>query len=918
MSSKDAYRFPLILLIAVTMAFQAIGGILPVTDKAAMKNLDGIWKLKVIHGVEKDSTVPDLDSTWGDIPVSGCWEQFGFSKSSYTFPDSLTGFYRMTFTVPDGWDGNRVALRLDGVLRGYHLWINGRYVGSWEQCYNTKVFDITPYLTGSAFKGAPQELSMRVYSHYKGYEFDCFDDWAPMGIHRDVTLMKIPPTHFSDITVTTDDNGNVDVDVKVENMSKKHTVAIYVSDADGKIVGSGSKMKIDDPRLWTAETPYLYNLAVILKRGDRIIQRYDKKIGLRKLTVSDKNQLLLNGSPIKLRGVTFHATDPRTVKVIGDSLTLKDMKLMKEASINYIRTSHYPREPRFYELADSLGFYVIDEVPFGSKGRRHLEKNDYYPILQSRALSTISRDKNNTCVIIWSLGNENPLPESCCRLGEYAKSLDPSRMICFPQIGSYFRGFNFRNFPAVADIYAPHYPTTSQISTFYKNPDRPLIFTEYCHTLGISFEDHDRQWEMIENNAAIAGGSVWEWVDQGMPFHERIDSRFGYDERVFTSESGGFEMNGNQGTDGLLYANRVPLPNYYEIQRNYAVIDVVDTVFNGGSLTVRNRHDFANLKDNSLISWAMISDGDTLARGSFTLDCPPHEIATYTFDRDFPTHGAVNILSLEFRNHQGYTILRRNLPVKVDHGRIKDLLIDRCDAAPDLVPMIRVGRKPTMCEVLKVGDKRIGQYIQPADNPYIKSSIEHDGKKVTCRMEAMPDSVNRFLSEVGVAYLLPKEIDRIQWIGNGPFASYPGRHRAVSYGVWSMHKDDIYFEGNRMGVDAMWLSDKNGNGYVVYCKDGNFNVEQTDKGIILTVNACVSGEGPKFAATAFGVWSDRMTPADIEYYVAKTSEGYLPPFFVDPAKVAEPFRPFIKQYDTYLMRWDEISAVAEESIHVSL
>lgn len=147
----------------------------------------------------------------------------------------------------------------------------------------------------------------------------------------------------------------------------------------------------------------------------------------------------------------------------------------------------------------------------------------------------------------------------------------------------------------------------------------------------------------------------------------------------------------------------------------------------------------------------------------------------------------------------------------------------------------------------------------------------------------------------------------MQWIGYGPYPSYPGRRRSVNYGLWSMHKDDIYFEGNRMGVDAIWLSDKEGNGYMFYCEDGNFNVEQTDRGIILTVNAYVSGQGPKFATTAFGVWSDRMEPLEMEYYEGKTSAESKPSIFLDPAEVPDPFRPFMKQYDTYLLDFESIS-----------
>lgn len=885
----------------------ALKNILPVSDKRAQKSLNGIWKLKVEKGVHPEGEVPAADSSWGEIPVPGCWEQYGFSKASYSFPDSLTGFYRTNFTVPSDWKGNKVVIRLDGVLRGYHLWLNGKHVGQWEECYNTNMMDLTPYLTKNAFKGEPQELAMRIYSRYKGFEFDCWDDWAPMGIYRDVTLMKVPDTYLADLTVTTDDKGNVNVNPVIGNPTKHTLVEATLTDADGNVVGNGCTMKVANPRLWSAETPYLYNLTVTLKDGKKTLQKYDKKIGLRSLRIVDGNQLYLNGSPVKFRGVTYHATDPRTVKVIGDTLTIKDMKLMKEASINYIRTSHYPREPRFYELADSMGFYVVNEVPFGSRGERHLKKEDYYPLLKSRALSTVSRDKNNTCVLIWSLGNENPLPQSCQNLGEYVKSLDSSRLICYPQKGSYFRSVGFEKFPAVADIYAPHYPTTSQLKTFYQNPDRPLIFTEYCHTLGISLEDHDRQWEIIESVPAIAGGSVWEWVDQGMPFTDSLQSRYGYEERVFTSENGGFEMCGNQGTDGILYANRVPLPNYYELQRNYAVVDVIDSVFNG-SLTIRNRHDFANLKDNAPISWALVCDNDTVKRGSFSIDCPPRSTATYNFNDKLEANGAVNVLVLDFKNHQGYSILHRNIPVKVDNERMITEVL-RGGAEADLTPMIRVGRKPTMCEGLKVADKRIERYIQPLDNPYVKAEVIKNGDKVNYSLSAIADSTRRFFSEVGVAYLLPANIDRVQWIGNGPYASYPGRKRSVSYGIWSMHKDDIYFEGNRMGVDAVWASDRDGNGYMFYCKDGSFNFEQTDKGLILTVNAAVSGEGPKFAPTAFGVWSDTMEPKSGEFIVVKTEGSSSSGIFRNPAEVKEPFTPFLKQYDTYLMRFADISPI---------
>ena len=488
----------------------AFKGIWPVTDKAVMRSLNGEWQLKVVEGIDDNKAVPDADDSWGRIPVPGCWEAYGFCKPNYSFPDSLTGYYRTSFVVPDEWKGQQVVIRLDGVLRGYDLWLNGQIVGSWEQAYNTCLFDLTPYLTKKAFRGEAQQLAMRVYSRFKGHEFDNFDDWAPMGIFRDVTLFSVPKTHLSDLTVTTKMNGEVTVVPVLANATKNTTTDYEILDAQGNIVSTGERIR--QPHLWTAETPYLYTLRVNVHEKGKTLQTFTQKIGIREVSI-DGNVLTINGKPVKLRGVTCHSTDPKTVKVISDELTLKDMRLMKEASVNYIRTSHYPREPRFFELADSLGFYVVCEAPFGSRGEKHLKKADYFDILLTRVKATIDCHKNHPSVIVWSLGNENPLPKSCEKVGEYAQQLDPTRPYCFPQKGSTFRGIGFERFPRQVPVYAPHYPTTSQLRDFYTKTDRPLIFTEYCHTLGISFEDHDRQWEIIERTPAIAGGSVWEWVD---------------------------------------------------------------------------------------------------------------------------------------------------------------------------------------------------------------------------------------------------------------------------------------------------------------------------------------------------------------------------------------------------------------------
>lgn len=892
----------LALFSTAMQADDAFHGILPVTDRTMMRSLNGEWALKVIEGTADTDEVPAQDGSWDKIPVPGCWEAYGYCKPSYDKANPLTGYYRTTFSVPTEWKGKRIVLRLDGVLYGYDLWINGKKAGSWRSGYNTALFDITPYINK---KRGSQELAMKVITRFPGSDFDYNDDWAPSGIFRDVTLMAVPETHLSDLTIHAKLSGEVSVDTEIANAKKGTTVKHEIYDMQGNMVGTS---KVDNPQLWTAETPYLYTLRTMLMQKKDTLQVFTNRFGFRETTI-EGNVLKLNGKPIKLRGVTCHSTDPVTVKVINEESILRDMKLMKEASVNYIRTSHYPREPRFYELADSLGFYVIDEVPFGF-GDKLLSDTAYYPVLQQRAQATIRRDKNHPSVIIWSLGNENPLTDICIRLGEYVSSeLDPSRPYCYPQVGSYFRRFfegeNAKGFPSKAPIYSPHYPTTGQIAGFYQHRDRPVIFTEYCHTLGISLEDHDRQWEIIQRTPGIAGGSVWEWVDQGMPFKDSLDNRYGYEEKVFTSDNGGFEMYGNKGTDGLLYADRTPLPNYYELRRNYARAFV--SSLKGNVLTIVNRYDFLNLKDNVTFRWTLTCDRDTVRTGAFTIDCAPHDSATYRME--LPEQTGLSLLRFDVVDAQGHEFLEQSFVMNKPSFSV--IGTRGCDTdTPSF--LVRVGRKATMAELIKVGDKRIERYLQPVGNPYVKADIKTkkcpDGS-LAVNYTLTPDTTtDRFLSEIGVAWLLPKEIDHVQWLGMGPLASYPGRCKANNYNIWSLHKDDLYFEGNRMGIDAAFFSDKDGNGILVVGDSLNMNFEQTDRGIVVTVNAAVSGQGPKFARTAFPVTSKNTDTLQGSFRICAVKDNELPPamnYLLSQPKT--PFKPFLTQYDTYLMRYDDIT-----------
>jgi beta-galactosidase len=391
-----------------------------------------------------------------------------------------------------------------------------------------------------------------------------------------------------------------------------------------------------------------------------------------------------------------------------------------------------------------------------------------------------------------------------------------------------------------------------------------------------------------------------------MPFKAKQKDRFGYEERVFTSKDGGFEMFGNQGTDGLLYADRTPLPNYYELQHNYArafVSEVKDSV-----LTIVNRYDFLNLKDNVTFYWALTNNRDTVMRGAFSPDCQPHCSSVYSLD--LPKQNGLSLLQFDIEDAQGHTFLHQSFVLnkqKVSWEGTGDPMSFVQEG-----PLVRVGRKATMAEMLKVKDNRIEKYLQPLDNPKVKADVRtsSDGNAIKVTYTLTPDTTETFLSELGIAYLLDQRFDRVQWVGYGPFASYPGRHQANRYGFWAKQMDDLYFEGNRMGVDAALFSDKNGNGLLVVGDSLNINFEQTDRGIVMTVNAAVSGQGPKFARTAFPVISKHVGTIRGEFSLYSIDAHDMPQtikdLFVDPQTVPAPFLPFETQYDTYLLRYNDI------------
>lgn len=924
------------------------------SDPAMKTSLNGQWAFKFINGTDwsayADFSKEGYDvSYWESIPVPGCWDALGILPAKYVNPEDVTGLYKTSFKVPASWNGDHVFLNFDGVLRGYELWVNGQKAGSWELANNSCQFDITQYV-----RTGENDLSMRVYTRYKGSDFDGNDDWGQVGIHRDVTLFAVPQTHLKDMKITS----------HVPDGSPAEVTFGFCLDAFGAKLGRSAVIKgeircpnnglmdrfeykvkdgtvkhvwtPEEAHLWTAETPTLYTLNLSIWQGGREVEKISRKFGIREIRI-DGNKLLLNNRLFKLRGVTMHATDPKTGKVISEELNLKDMKMMKEGNVNFIRTSHYPREPRFYDLCDSLGFYVMDEVPFGF-GDEHLTDSTYQDNLILRAQATIVRDKNHPSVIIWSIGNENPLTEICQVTGKYVQNLDPSRPICYPMIGDYFDSFNFE-LPDFLDIFSPHYPSSNRLEQYAQKSYKPLVATEYCHTLGQAFEEHHEMWEVMQANDNLAGGAIWEWVDQGMPDRASVwPGKFAWTDRVWISETDVIKMEGNQGTDGLIYPTRDPLPNYYGMRKNYAQAYVLSEKLGPDALLeVENRYDFVNLKDRVNCLWEVnTTSGESLGDGAFTLDCEPHakcgvSLADAVSKASAYLESRVCVLTVRFVDKtNGLQVNEKNFVLNTPEqysSIVNGLHEEAVRPLPvNSRPLWRSGRKPSLAEdmilrrrgghyvekyILKGETTKGGEYVFSNSEISYRGTLDisSEGAATNYSFDFKPEGEDHLLTEAGLALLLDGGIDHFQWLGSGPYTAYPGKDNANEPGLHALCTGDLYFEGNKRGVDALLCTDEAGNGVLFISTVKDVNLEQTDKGVLVSFNPIVSGIGRKGNITIFPNYSGNVKKIAGKVLAVPVEGGKwnqaLKNVFIEPRQI-ERNSPFISVYDTYLRKLSDI------------
>ncbi len=620
------------------------------------QSLNGNWKF---HWVPKpadrpvDFFKPDFDvSSWKEIPVPSNWQMQGYDIPIYTnvpypFPANPphipedrnpVGSYRTEFMVPDSWKDRQIFIVFDGVESAFYLWINGRKVGYSEDSRTPAEFDLTPYL-----QSGKNLLAVEVYRWSDASYLEDQDFWRLSGIFRDVYLYSTPKVHVRDFYVRADldsyfQDAVMKVTAKVHNYSDhpaaNYTIEANLLDADEKaadmpvtVTGWAAYVtpgvdtvvelaaNVPNPRKWTAETPNLYRVLLTLKDDKgRILEVQQCAFGFRKVEIKNA-QLLVNGVPIYIKGVNRHEHDPVTGHTISEESMIQDIKLMKQNNINTVRTCHYPDHPRWYELCDQYGLYLIDEANVESHGmgygERSLAKDPVWMTAHlDRNIRMVERDKNHPSVIIWSYGNEAGDGVNFEAVAKWIRENEPTRPRHYERAG----------LAPHTDIYCPMYARIEQIVAYAKsNPYRPLIQCEYAHAMGNSVGNFQDYWDAIEAYPALQGGSIWDWVDQAILKYDQNGKWFW----AYGGDFGDKPNDDNFCCNGLVQADRKPNPHLTEVKKVYQYVKVTPVDLLTGKVKVRNKYAFVNI-DFLDVFWELAEDGQVIQKGTLPrLDLAP-------------------------------------------------------------------------------------------------------------------------------------------------------------------------------------------------------------------------------------------------------------------------------------------------------
>lgn len=628
------------------------------------ESLNGMWKFKFVPRSDQRPTdfyKKNVDvSAWDEIKVPANWEMEGFGYPFYVgsgygikrnppliaIENSPVGSYKRTFTIPSDWKKDQIILYFGGVASAFYVWVNGEMVGYSQDSKTPSEFDITSYV-----KSGENELSVQVFKFSDGYYLEDQDYWRFAGIQRDVYVYARPKVHIRDFEVVTDldkEYKNADFNLFVEldgakdanlkgfevgvNLTDNKGVSIYKENK--KLTGKEKEVhfvkEIEAPLLWSAEKPNLYKAVITLSKNGTPIQFIKQNIGFRKSEIKHA-QLLVNGKPIYIKGVNRHEHDPYNGHVVDEESMINDIRIMKENNINSVRTSHYPNDPRWYELCDIYGLYVVDEANIESHGMGYkpdkclANQPEWENAFIDRTERMFERDKNHPSVIIWSLGNESGEGCNFASTYKWIHSNDRSQRPVHSEDG--IKG-------PYTDIFCPMYKKIDVLinHTLYL-PTKPLILCEYAHAMGNSVGNLQDYWDVIEKYPSLQGGFIWDWVDQGL-YAKTKDGKFywaygGDLAPEGTPSSANFCMN------GLVTADRSLKPHIHEVKKVYQNITFSLKDYNEGLVEICNKYFFTDLNDFRF-TWRLEGNGELIGSGEIP-QIALEPLRKKIFKTDFPS-----------------------------------------------------------------------------------------------------------------------------------------------------------------------------------------------------------------------------------------------------------------------------------------
>ena len=654
-------------------------------------SLDGTWKFNWVANADERPTdfyKTDLDdSKWKNIQMPGNWEMLGYGQPEYVnvgfawrghfnqqppavpTKDNHVGSYRREINIPANWDGKRVIAHFGSVTSNIYLYVNGQFAGYAEDSKVAAEFDITPFL-----KKGKNLIAFQSFRWCDGSWCEDQDFWRLSGPARENYLYARSKEHrLLDVRVETELKNNYkDGALNITAKLQGNTLAYFgLYDPDGKeVIVTGTdnvrngvakyQLRVKNVRKWSAETPNLYTLVVSPIQNGGMYSPYEiiqVKVGFRKVEIKNK-QLLVNGQPVLLKGANRHEMDPDEGYNVSEKRMIQDIMMMKRLNINAVRTCHYPDDPRWYDLCDKYGLYVVAEANQESHGFQYgddaaAKKPEFAKQIMERNQHNVSMFYNHPSIITWSLGNETVMGDNFIQAYKWIKSQDKTRPVQYEQAR---RGEG-------TDIFCPMYYPVSACEKYAKDPNSPmpLIQCEYNHTMGNSGGNLSDYWDLVRKYPIFQGGFDWDFVDQALhrkivkpmsilPYRlnneelRKIEYTYGGDYNKYDPSDNNFNCNGIIGPD------RQMNPHAYEVAYQYQNIWAKMVSAETGQVNVYNENFFRDLS-NYALAWSLEEDGVETQNGTIAdLDVPAQQTRTYTipYDRSKIT-GKEVFLNIDFR-----------------------------------------------------------------------------------------------------------------------------------------------------------------------------------------------------------------------------------------------------------------------------